>query len=286
MQLSNKIDTKYYYRFVEEVLKLRKINLPHERFKLIVLDEYKIETKEEGSVKSFADAYLYLLNNLNQVLTIDIIITTYYLLTKTKLNKKIAEKIITLFYLHYDETEHYLSALIHFTVLENVCKKRIEFAFMLSNYIMIKRNETVLIPFKIIHRNYYESIKEKNINKLMYLFAQMERRIKFNIISNNISKYKIIDFIKEKQNEIRLRFGVLKLFLYGSFSKEKRVNISDLDLLIIYEENLLNFERKKNNEELKKYLKDKLSINIDLIDFTHAMKNLDKKEMENIITLI
>ena len=40
------------------------------------------------------------------------------------------------------------------------------------------------------------------------------------------------------------------------------------------------------NEKLKKYLSYKMQINVDLIDFTRALNELDICEMENIITLI
>ena len=64
---------KQYYRFIEFVSKLVGIDLPHERFKLLALDEFKAESKTELKIKALADSYMYLINNINQSLTTKII---------------------------------------------------------------------------------------------------------------------------------------------------------------------------------------------------------------------
>ena len=76
------------------------------------------------------------------------------------------------------------------------------------------------------------------------------------------------------------------MYLYGSFAKEKTLKTSDLDLLVIFDEKITNFEKKEKKQKLAEYLNQKLNIKIDLIEFTSAIENLDLNEMENIITLI
>ena len=76
------------------------------------------------------------------------------------------------------------------------------------------------------------------------------------------------------------------MYLYGSFAKEKTLKTSDLDLLIIFDEKIVNFEKKGKKQKLAEYLNQKFNIKIDLIDFTSAIENLDLNEMENIITII
>lgn len=79
---------------------------------------------------------------------------------------------------------------------------------------------------------------------------------------------------------------VEKLYLYGSYSKENIHQSSDIDLLIILNKNLINQERANIVYELQKFLKDEFQIPIDILDFTHALENLDIEEMENIITIV
>lgn len=80
MLVSKETDIKLYYRFVEFTSRLVEIGLPHERFKRIILDDFKAESIEEKEVKAFANAYLYILNNINQSVTKEILQETYYYL--------------------------------------------------------------------------------------------------------------------------------------------------------------------------------------------------------------
>lgn len=286
MVIDNNIKIKHFYRFIEFISKLLGKKLPHERFKLISTDNYKAESKNELEIKKIADSYAYLLNNINQSLTTNIIKNSYYILTEKLLEDEIVQNILKVFYQNYDEGPHFLAALIHFAVLENIKENKIEFAFMLSNLIMYKKKRKPFIPFEVMYDSYFKAIREKDINKLMRVFASMEaydRGVKENI---NLKAEDILKTIKEIKEILKAKYKVKKLYLYGSFAKEMTNINSDLDFLIIYEDNIFNFERLRLNEKLREYLANKLQIHIDLIDFTHALTNLDICEMENIITLI
>lgn len=286
MIVNNNMEIKYFYRFVEFTSKLLGVDLPHERFKLIVLDNFKAESKEEINVKNFAEAYLYLINNTNQSLTITVITKTYYLLTNIVLEEDTSKKILEVYYQNYDETSHYLAALVHFAVLNNIEKRNVEFAFMLSNLIMLKKQRHPFIPYVFMYDTYFKAIEEKNLNKLMLIFAEVEvcSTPKYNPKELNLDN--IINEIKFCKLVLKRKFNVKKLYLYGSYAKQKTSINSDLDLLVIFDKNLMNFERCRNNNQLIKYLSERFQITVDLLDFTHAMTNLDINEMENIITLI
>ena len=286
MLIGHNANMKHFYRVIEFVSKLVGVKLTHERFKLIALDEYKAETEAELRVKSFGNAYLYLLNNIKQSLTTKIINNAYYLLTGDALDEEISNKILETYYKYYDESLHYQVALIHLSVLENIDKNNIEFAFILSNLIMYKRGKNPLIPFESLFLEYTDAVKEKDINKLMLNFASFEATDKRNRENIYLSLDDILYEITLIKNVLKNKYNIKKLYLYGSFAKNKRVTCSDLDLLVIFEEEVFNFERMKLVEEVKVYLGEKLNIQIDLIDFTQALTLLDISEMENIITLI
>ncbi len=286
MIVNNDLEIKYFYRFIEFISKMLDIDLPHERFKLITLDNYKAESKDELHVKCFAEAYLYLINNKNQSLTTLVIQKTYYLLSGVMLEEKICKEILEIFYQHYDESSHYLAALIHFAVLNSVKERNIEFAFMMSNLMMLKKQRYPFIPYEFMFDAYFKAIKEKNINKLMYIFAEIEVSSKPHYSPKELKQNEIIEKIKECKAILKGRYNVKRLYLYGSYAKQKTSLTSDLDFLVIFDKELLNFERARNNEELTIYLSKMFEITVDLLDFTHAMDNLDIIEMENIITLI
>ena len=286
MLINEKIKIKHFYRFIEFISKLLKVGLPHERFKLLALDEFKAESKEEFNVKYLADAYLYLINNINQSLTTKVIKNAYFLLTGITLNEEVLTKIIEIYYQNYDESSHYLAALVHFSVLDNVKEKKIEFAFMLSNLVMYKKKRNPLIPFEFVYEKYFKAIKEKDLNKLLYVFASIEVNNKELKENKKLNIEDIVYEIKSNEAILKNKYNIKKLYLYGSFAKDNTTISSDLDFLVIYDEKLLNIERSINKEEVKNYLNKKLDIHIDLIDFTHALTKLDISEMENIITLI
>ena len=287
MIVNNDIDIKLYYRFIEFVAKLSGISLPHERFKLIVLDNFKAESKDEIFVKRFSEAYLYLLNNVNQTLTKEVLIRAYFLLTNTIMEDDKALLILSTYYKNYDEVSHYLSGVIHFTILNNVDESKIEFAFMLSNLIMLKKKRHPLIPYEFNQEKYHEIVNNHDLSKLILFFGEIERYTKKILLEpKEINFDELIDKLKQAKVILKNKYYVQKLYLYGSYAKGKVSKTSDLDLLVIFSGGLLNFERIQIVEKISKYLLELLKIKVDLLDFTHAMEKLDINEMENIITII
>lgn len=286
MLLNEKINIKYFYRLIEFVSKLLGGTLPHERYKLISLDEYKAESKEELEVKRFKDAYLYLLNNVNQSLTNEIIDQAYLMLTLEPMNRDKSKIILETYYKNFDETSHYLAALMHLCVLDNVEIRKIEFAFMLSNLIMLKKKRFPLIPYDFMYNSYFRAIKNHNKDKIMAIFSEIESITKPHKYDKALNLDMVIEKLKEIKSVIKNKYDVQKLFLYGSYAKSKITNQSDLDFLVVFNHELINLERSMKREELIHYIEDSLNITVDLLDFTHAMENLDISEMENIISII
>lgn len=285
MIVNNDNEVKWLYRFIEFTSKMLKLDLPHERIKMICLDQYKAESKMELSLKSFSDAYLYLNNNINQLFSKEIISKSYYLLANEILENEKINEILETYYKYYDEEDFYVMALMHLKILELVTTRKFEFAFMITNYIMLKRNKKLLIPYPYMYQSYFSAIKNKQIQKLMLIFKDIE--VPNDIVLNtNFSKNDLFNEILKIKDVLINRFNIYKMYLYGSFAKEKTLKTSDLDLLVIFNDKIVNFEKKEKKQKLAEYLNQKLNIKIDLIDFTSAIRNLDLNEMENIITLI
>lgn len=286
MLVSKEMDIKLYYRFVEFTSRLVGYGLPHERFKRIILDDYKAESKEEKEVKQFANAYLYILNNIHQSVTKEMIQEAYYLLTHEGLNEEISKQILETYYMYYDENSHYVAMLVHLKVLELIEMRTIEFAFILSNLVMFKKGRYPLIPYEYMFDIYKKTIKQKNKDKLMVIFSEIEAISKSYENHFNLSKEEIIWKIKESKNCLIDEYHIQKLYLYGSYAKERVTTQSDLDLLVIFDKEMLPLEKGIIIKNLTDYLENKIKIHLDIIDFTHALENLDISEMENLITII
>lgn len=286
MLVSREIDIKLYYRFVEFTSRLVGYSLPHERFKRLILDDFKAESKEEKEVKQFANAYLYILNNINQSVTKEVLQESYYLLTHECLNDELSRQILETFYMHYDENSHYVAMMVHLKILELIKKREMEFAFMISNLIMFKKERYPLIPYEYMYEAYIKTIENKNKDKLMVIFSQIEAITKPHENRSNLSKEEIIVKVRENKQYLIKEFYLSKLYLYGSYAKERVTTQSDLDLLVIFNKEMLPLEKGMVIKNLSDFLENKLKIHIDILDFSHALENLDISEMENIITLI
>lgn len=284
MIMNNDLDLKAYYRFVEFVLKMDGGTLPHERYKLISLDKYPCESLEELKVKRVSNAFMYLMNNINQILNKEIIKDCYYLLTNEIISDEIVLKILEEYYKNKNENIHYLAALIHFAVLDNVLVDNVIFAFMLSNLIAVKNGGTCYIPFQYIKDKYIEAITEKSINKMIYVFASIEAKEKK--VFYQTTKENIIDTIWNKREELTTKFKIDRIYLYGSYAKDKITEFSDIDLLVVFKNDVNVFEKTLIRKNVKEYLTSLFNINVDIIDFNIALTTLDIKEMDNLITII
>lgn len=282
----NQVQTKHFYRFVEYTLRIKKINLPHERIKKIVLDKYQAETKDELLAKKVANTYTYLLDNAKQIISKEVIKEAYFLLTAKKLNEKIIENILLVYYQNYEESSYYLASLIHLEIIKKVHERKIEFAFLISNLIMNKKKKTTLIPYQYINKHYKKAIKEKNKILLMSIFKDIEEKENKIKTNTQVSVEEIIKCIKKNKYNLQKTYKVKHLYLYGSQVKGIRHKNSDIDFLVIFDEELINLDIQIIKRKVIKYLGLRLNAKVDIISFHHALTKLDIKEMENIIKII
>ena len=76
------------------------------------------------------------------------------------------------------------------------------------------------------------------------------------------TKGEILDFLAGNKDLLRVKFGVTKIGLFGSYAKDEQGEDSDIDLIVEFENNTPNlFDVKR---ELKDYIKSKFNINVDI----------------------
>ncbi len=221
MLIENDIDLKAYYRFVEFLLKLVKYDLPHERFKNIILDNYKAESNVEKEVKQTANAYLYALNNINQSCSKEMIQDIYYLLTHKQLKENIINEILETYYVNLNEDVIYLASMIHLKIIEKVKKRKTELAFIITNWIMLKNKRNPIILYENAFKRYKAIIKNKNQQELMLIFMSSEINMNQYPKSEGTDRYTIIKTIRRNKTKITQEYRIDKLYLYGSYAKER-----------------------------------------------------------------
>ena len=281
-----KINDKEFYRFIEFTMKMQGTGLTHERIKQIIKDKTQALSVEEKEVRNLTDAFTYIVNNVNQTFSKETINKSYYMLNLEVMDEEKQEEILKTYYKYSDESIYLRVAKIQNKIIKLNINKKIEYSLLLANLIMLKKSRGILITYPNISEIYKEALINRNEEKLMLLFIMLETISNSENESKEIDVEKINEYIKRNKNYILARYHVEKLYLYGSFAKNTMNKNSDVDFLVMLEEDIINIEKERIIKELTEYLTKEIGIKVDIIDFTHAMKVLEINEMENIITLI
>ena len=281
-----KINDKEFYRFIVFTMKMQGTGLTHERIKQIIKDKTQALSVEEKEVRNLTDAFTYIVNNVNQTFSKETINKSYYMLNLEVMDEEKQEEILKTYYKYSDESIYLRVAKIQNKIIELKINKKIEYSLLLANLIMLKKSRGILITYPNISEIYKEALINRNEEKLMLLYSRLETISNSENGSKEIDIGKINEYIKRNKNYILARYHVEKLYLYGSFAKNTMNKNSDIDFLVMLEEDIINIEKERIIKELIEYLTKEIGIKVDIIDFTHAMKVLEINEMENIITLI
>lgn len=233
---------KFINNLVFYILYLCKTKIRKEKIGQIMRDEIRCLTEEELFIKRLINSLIYLFNNINQLFNEEMLNKLYYLLTNLLIDKELAGKIIQLYYENIDCSAYYLTALIHLYITGNIEENAIEYAFIVSELIMLKKNNTLLIPYEFTHQKYNQAIRNNDLSLLFRVFLEIENHLKEGVPCK-YTKDEIIKRIKLYKEYLVDTFNIKKLYLFGSFTKGTNNENSDIDFLVILDESLINIER-------------------------------------------
>lgn len=256
-----------------------------ERVYEIYYDKIKSLSYLESKIKNISNSYNYILNNINQPISEDLLNQSYYLMTCELLERNIVDEILRIYYKNIDVAPHSLAALLHLYITNNIAKNNIEFAILISNYVMLKKNRWFLMPYEYCHKDYKEAIKSNDLSSLIRIFYDIEL-VKKEKKPCLLSRDDVIQKIKGIKEELVNNYYIEKLYLFGSFAKGNNTEKSDLDFVVIFNESLINKEKNDMIKIMKNYLSNEFDCDVDLLDFSYALDTFDKSQMEYLITLI
>lgn len=281
--LINKL--KYNINIIYFVKKIINETIVQERIKEIVYDKFTCLTNQELSIKRFDNSFKYIINNIHQTFNIEMIIQSYFMLTNELFDNDIATKLIELYYKNIDVATHSLAALLHLYIINNIEKNNIEFAFLISNYIMLKKDRWFLMPYEYCHNDYKEAIDSNDLSSLIRIFYDIEL-VKKEKVPCLSSRDEVIQKVKFIKKDLLSNYKIEKLYLFGSFAKSNNTEKSDLDFVVIFNKSLINKEKNDMIKNMKNYLSKEFDCDVDLLDFSYALDTFDKSQMEYLITLI
>ncbi len=76
-----------------------------------------------------------------------------------------------------------------------------------------------------------------------------------------MGKKEVIEIIRSIKTEIRARYGVQRLGLFGSYARERQRKRSDIDILVAFSRDIDLFDFL----DLREYLESKLNSKVDLV---------------------
>lgn len=288
------VNEKLFYRFIEFTIKLVGTDLTHETLKNISLDNYTAETASELKVKRLSDAFRYLINNISSNVTKELIETAYFILTYKRIPKKITDFILEKYYQRLDQHAHEKASKMFIQLIDLNINSKLEFALLVTNFILIKRGYYPIIIYPNDKKTFKESIKLSKINPNdFYLFlVQTEHFIRkshnHNVLNLDQIKTKeeIITIIKNEEIYLKKIYHVNQLYLYGSYVKETNIGSSDVDILVVFNDYLIDYQKQETMKKIKNYLHELMATRVDIMEFSHALSSLEINEMNNIITII
>ena len=278
-------DSKIIINFIYLITKLSNMSIIQERVRKINYDEFKCITLQEKEIKRLSNSCDYLFHNMNQVFVEELLTQSYFLLTNELLEESIAKKMIEIYYKNIDVAPHSLATLLHLYIIHNIKKRNIEFAFLISNYIMLKKERWFLMPYEYCHNDYREAIENNDLSSLIRIFYDIEL-VKKEKKPCSLTLEEVIKKVKTIKENLINEYNIDKLYLFGSFAKGKNTGNSDLDFTVVFNESLINKEKNEQMKVLKKYMSNEFNCDVDLLDFSYAIDTFDASQMEYLITLI
>lgn len=285
------INPKIFYRFVEFTSRLLKYDLAHEDYKMIALNKKEANTIIEKKVKRLSDSFMYLINQTSQIIDLEIIETSYFILTKKKITNNNSKRILENIYLNLEEDVYVRCCMIIFLICGDMkLERKLEFSLLLVNFILLKENKYPIIFHENDKKTLKMYIKMRFEKELIEMIFMHEFQTRESLKSSNTNVVKIILdevalILTNNKQKISNEFNVKHMFIYGSLAKQNTHKNSDIDLLVYMDNNLLNYAKYKKIKELKEFLIPKLGIDVDIIDFTHALLNSEIKEVSNAIKI-
>lgn len=158
------IFSKFIINIIYLIMLFQDNKIVKERVYEIYYDKIKSLSYLKSKIKNISNSYNYILNNINQPISEDLLNQSYYLMTCELLERNIVDVILRIYYKNIDVAPYSLAALLHLYITNNITKNNIEFAFLISNYVMLKKNRWFLMPYEYCHR-----ITKKLLKVMIYL---------------------------------------------------------------------------------------------------------------------
>ncbi len=254
------------------------------RAKEIILDEEAPINISEYLLKQITDSHNYLMNHTSDILDDYIFKTSYYLLTNTKLSDKKCQRLKQLYYLYKNFDLCEVIVEVVYEIGKSISFRKLEYALLLVNYFFVKKyGYQIKIP-QIRHKDIRKMFNSKEqIFEILMVFISISKPENKSI--NQINTETIISFFRDNQKYFINKYSIKNLYIFGSRSNKTEHPNSDLDLLIVFDDNIMSMDAILNRNKLVDCIEEKLKVSVDILFFKDAIKVIDTLSLNKILTI-
>ena len=276
-------------KLIEKILRFFELDFRHERFKAVIYAKDEFQTPFEEKMKHYFDAYYYLLSNAKSPFTASVFQRFYYLIFEHPAEENIASKITSEWIWLSGESRITKAIYLHcyvFSLLNDLNEmERWMVSFMMLNYFLVKENIPCLyLNYRDLAEYAENKGNEEKVKNLLYqiiLQAQTQKKSYYKQLKK-ITLEDIALLFGEKQNFIRETYQIEHVFVYGSFAKNTARIDSDIDLLILFKEDISYPEKKRCKEELVRYLTKEFNRYVDIQEIFESLSKEMMIEATNV----
>jgi len=270
--------------FLQRLLERLGYDVSHSDFKAIISGKKDILSETEYTVKHFHDSYVYLLSNPNMLFSISLLKRFFYILLGKEIDH---EKITQIQAKYYDfGSEPMIERIISthyraYAVLDGIGEPhRVAASFMIMNFLLLKNKMVPLRFFKNdyeeyaqIKKAYFDGDMAPSVNFIIGKLSRERTQSKeYYSKLRPLTTSEILLLIRNDEAILRGLYKIQGLVLFGSFAKKTQCFDSDIDLAVVFEEDISYEEKEKCAEELKEFLFFKFQRFVDVQEINSFME--------------
>lgn len=273
---SEKITRKRSAGFIKKLITVLGYEVDYNQYKSLIYAERSPNNIEEKYIKAVYDSYIYLISNCKTPLDETVLNKFLYVMKKEEFNSDEILKIQTAFYYPSDKNIIERLAKFCFEIYEILFRRTIDervlISLILCNYLLLSENYLSVQIGKKDLKNYlcliekYKLGQHKGLQDYFYRIITNQDIQSYEYYQNlkNINSDMVIKMFNREKEQIKEKYKIEKMYLFGSIAQDATRFDSDIDIYLQYEEGLTKTEKNQYKEGFVEEYKRKFNRNIDV----------------------
>ena len=231
--------------------------------------DYECFSSEEDRVKSYLDCYIFLLNNVPNVICKSIVEKAIFIMSQKRVNKSRLEEVISEFISIKEERniKKIINISFNLSSLIRNNKDKYIFRLMIMNYLLLHYHYKAIKyyrgDFQILDQylKEYSNGNKENLENYIISKEVESKELSEDYYKNlkEVTLEEIVEFIKINQEEFIKKYRIDSLAIFGSFAKGKERLDSDIDIMIRFEDFVPLLKRNQYVKEIEDKLFNKFN---------------------------